>query len=316
MNGSLDTVDNRPALRLERRLVHPVERVWRAVSEPAELARWFVASIDWRPEAGEVIEAGGQSGEITELEPPRLIAFVWGGELLRLELRPDGDGCLLVLTHVFDDRSLGAQHAAGWEAYLDRLDTHLAGDFMSEQEAHEGITEVHERYAERFGLDPEVGRRTIAAMEALPVTLDDGPTLRLERRYDHPIERVWRAITDPDELRHWFPPGEQLEVTESDPPRVLAGTWHGEALRFELRPDGDGCRRAFSHAFGDRDRAARDAAGWDRCFVRLDGLLEGEPMSEADSLRSWPETHERYAVRFGVDPELGRKAFAEHPTQQ
>jgi hypothetical protein len=30
MSGSLETVDNRPAVRIERRLDHPVERVWRA----------------------------------------------------------------------------------------------------------------------------------------------------------------------------------------------------------------------------------------------------------------------------------------------
>jgi hypothetical protein len=48
----------------------------------------------------------------------------------------------------------------------------------------------------------------------------------------------------------------------------------------------------------------------------LDALLAGEPMSEADSLDAWPETHERYAEQFGVDPELGRKAFAEYPRRR
>lgn len=35
-------------------------------------------------------------------------------------------------------------------------------------------------------------------------------------------------------------------------------------------------------------------------------------MSEAASLEAWPELHERYAASFGVDPEIGRKAYAEH----
>jgi uncharacterized protein YndB with AHSA1/START domain len=43
MTGRLETVDDRPALRFERRLNHPVARVWRAVTEPDELERWFVA---------------------------------------------------------------------------------------------------------------------------------------------------------------------------------------------------------------------------------------------------------------------------------
>jgi hypothetical protein len=146
-------------------------------------------------------------------------------------------------------------------------------------------------------------------------TVDNRHALRFERRLDHSVERVWRAITDPDELRHWFPPGEGLEVTESEAPRLLAGSWYGDSLRFELRPDGDGCVLVFSHTFADREKAARDAAGWDRCFARFDALLAGEPMSEADSLQAWPEIHELYAERFGVDPELGRKAFAEHGKQ-
>ena len=146
--------------------------------------------------------------------------------------------------------------------------------------------------------------------------IDNRPTLRFERRYDHGVERVWRAITDPDELRHWFPPGEELEVTESEPSRLLAGSWYGDELRFELRPDGEGCVLVFSHAFDDRNKAARDAAGWDRCLVRLDALMRGEPMSEKDSLEGWSEVHERYAAEFGVDPGLGRQALAQHDSQR
>jgi hypothetical protein len=50
--------------------------------------------------------------------------------------------------------------------------------------------------------------------------------------------------------------------------------------------------------------------------VPAERLDDREPMSEADSLESWPEMHERYADRFGVDPEIGRAAFAQHHTQQ
>jgi DNA-binding transcriptional ArsR family regulator len=44
---------------------------------------------------------------------------------------------------------------------------------------------------------------------------------------------------------------------------------------------------------------------WDRCFVRLEALLRGEPMSEKESLERWSEVHERYAAEFGVDPRAG-----------
>jgi hypothetical protein len=147
-------------------------------------------------------------------------------------------------------------------------------------------------------------------------TIDGRSVISFERRYEHAVERVWKAISEPDEWLHWFPPGGDLTVIDNQPPRLLALSWFGDELRFELRPDGEGCVLLFSHAFADREKAARDAAGWDRCFVRFDALLAGEPIGEADSLKAWPGTHERYAERFGIDPELGRKTFAEYQARQ
>ncbi len=230
-----------------------------------------------------------------------------------LEATDDG-GCVLRFTHAFD-ASYGspAQHAAGWQAYFARLDAHLAGGSLSEAQAHDLVGELHERYAASFGEDPVPGRRMIAGIAVRALTLEDGPVLRLERRYAHAVQRVWRALTDPDDLRHWFPSGEPLAVSESEPPRLLAGTWFGDVVRFELRAEGDGCVLLFTHAFADRNTSARTAAGWDRCFARLDALFAGVPLGAAESLADWLAVHDRYAAAFGVDPELGRRAYGEHP---
>jgi hypothetical protein len=59
-----------------------------------------------------------------------------------------------------------AQTATGWATYLSRLEPHLAGRFISEEEAHEPWEKIHESYAERFGVDPTPGRRFIAALHA------------------------------------------------------------------------------------------------------------------------------------------------------
>src|SRR3954451_1294708 len=99
-DGAYVHEDGRPALRFERRLPHPIERVWRAVSEPAELERWFPAVVPWTPRPGETFEAFGQRGEVTAVEPPQLLAWDFGEERYRFELAHDGDGCLLVFTHV------------------------------------------------------------------------------------------------------------------------------------------------------------------------------------------------------------------------
>ena len=136
-DGTLQTIDGRPALRFERTLAHSVERVWRAITEPAELERWFAAAADWTPVTGETFEAYGATGEVTEVDAPHRLAWTFAGERYSFELAAQEDGCRLIFTHVFDDRALAAQTAAGWETYLSRLERHLAGGYLSEEEAHE-----------------------------------------------------------------------------------------------------------------------------------------------------------------------------------
>jgi uncharacterized protein YndB with AHSA1/START domain len=63
-------------------------------------------------------EGPALDGVITELDPPRVIAYSWGQDLLRWEVRPDGDGSLLVLVHTFDDHAGAASYAAGWNGHL------------------------------------------------------------------------------------------------------------------------------------------------------------------------------------------------------
>jgi hypothetical protein len=103
-----------------------------------------------------------QRAEVKEVDPPHLLAWDWGGERFRFELAAEGDGCRLVFVHVFDDRNLGAQHASGWEAHFDKLDAQLEGRSLSDEEAFASLRELNDLYAERFGLDPEIGRRAIA----------------------------------------------------------------------------------------------------------------------------------------------------------
>ena len=117
-DGTLETIDGRPALRFERQLEHSVERVWRAVSVPAELERWFPAAAEWTPAVGETFEAGGMTGEVTEVDEPHRLAWTFNGEHYSFELSAQDGGCLLVFIHVFDDRTRAAQTAAGWDDLL------------------------------------------------------------------------------------------------------------------------------------------------------------------------------------------------------
>jgi uncharacterized protein YndB with AHSA1/START domain len=262
-----------------------------------------VAPAPWTPRQGETFEGYGQTGTITELREPETLAWTWGEEAFRFDLRSDGDGCTLTFTHVLTDSILPAQHAAGWECYLERLSAWLDGAPISEEEAHWRIGETHERYAVKFNLDPSPGRKMIASFPFRMGTLENGRRFRLERRFAYPPERVWRALTDPAELAQWFPlDGAPLEVVTSEPPELLVGTWGGDELRFELRPQGEGCSLVFTHTVGDPDAAARNAAGWDRCFARLEAHFAGVRMERETSLELWPEVHERYVEAFDAAP--------------
>src|SRR5215204_4803210 len=162
--------------------------------------------------------------------------------------------------------------------------------------------------------------------------------VRFERRLSHPPERVWRAITEPEDLAKWFParpeiagerrvgaelqftypegtePPETGGITEHDPPRLFAFTWRAsgresQLLRFELEPDEDGCRLVFTHEL-PRPDTAKVAAGWQLCLDDLEAALAGEPRAELPEGR-WVDLHEEYAKQFGVSPETGRQALRE-----
>ena len=46
-------------------------------------------------------------------------------------------------------------------------------------------------------------------------TIEDTPTLIFERRLSHPVDRVWQAISEPDDARALVP----VEGGRSRPPR-------------------------------------------------------------------------------------------------
>jgi uncharacterized protein YndB with AHSA1/START domain len=147
MYGAYDTIENRPALRFERRLSHPVEVVWRAITASDELVHWFPSRVELdelRPGAeitfrfDEMPLEGvplTMTGRIDEFDPPRLFAFTWGPpgheDYLRFELEPaagSAEACVLRMTVLLDQREKAARDGAGWHVCLDRLEGLLAGD--------------------------------------------------------------------------------------------------------------------------------------------------------------------------------------------
>jgi uncharacterized protein YndB with AHSA1/START domain len=147
-DGSLQEVDGRYVLRFRRRYTQDPERVWAALTRPEQLKQWLGATeieIDLRPggkmrirtsEPPELVQAiiaeAGEEALVSEdtvlrVEAPRVFEHTFAGDsnsIVRWELRPDGDGCELLLSHM-EPQGLPSEDAprdlAGWHMLLDLL---------------------------------------------------------------------------------------------------------------------------------------------------------------------------------------------------
>jgi uncharacterized protein YndB with AHSA1/START domain len=168
-------------------------------------------------------------------------------------------------------------------------------------------------------------------------TRADGETvIHFERRLSHPPDRVWDAITDPDQVIRWWgeldadlqhggnftlrwlnqdeegrSSGWRGTLTEFDPPRVLetSGTWgsekegwgaHNATLRFELTPDGDGTVLRFTNTLDAMpdDYRTKTLAGWHWHLDTLAGVLDGAPDRSLTEVEGWAPIHELYEEEY------------------
>lgn len=155
MKGTLEQAAPRWRLRFTRDLDHPVPRVWQAVTEPGHLQAWFPQRItgDWvvgAPLAFSDPQGRGSDfdGEVLACEPPSLLEFRWGPDVIRLEIAARAAGSTLTLLDTFDELGQAARDAAGWHVCLKSLASHLDGT----PEPPETLwREVHPGYVSSFG---------------------------------------------------------------------------------------------------------------------------------------------------------------------
>lgn len=139
------------AVRFERLLPGPVERVWEFLTRGEQVAHWFGGGgteyvIEPRPGGRVSLADGHIRGVVTQWRPPRLLAYTWNvfmpGEeesrypesYVMFELRPEGESVLLVLTHrpISDEFSL--QTMMGWHTLLEQLGQLLHGETLAPRE--------------------------------------------------------------------------------------------------------------------------------------------------------------------------------------
>lgn len=122
-------------VHIQRVLSVPPERVWQAITSPAELSKWLAPTEVIAGKGGKVSvffddDENVRDGEILIWDEPRTLEYQWifVGELpsvLRFDLAPHPQGTLLTLQHRLLPTRLSGGYEYGWQAYLDRLEGHF-----------------------------------------------------------------------------------------------------------------------------------------------------------------------------------------------
>jgi uncharacterized protein YndB with AHSA1/START domain len=161
------------AIRLERLLPGPIERVWAFLTESDKRARWLAAGeMELKP--GGKVELNfdhtrispeptpakyrdmpmGFTGKVMRCEPPRLLMFSWmeshgSHSEVTFELAERADKVLLAITHrKLEDRNALLSVSGGWDVHVGILEDVLTG------QAPRGFWSSHakreQEYAVRF----------------------------------------------------------------------------------------------------------------------------------------------------------------------
>ncbi len=150
--------------------------------------------------------------------------------------------------------------------------------------------------------------------------------IAFERRLGQPIDAVWAALTEPEQLAAWLGPGTfeprqggqvsirtgpadqperqrvmSGEVLTWDPPRVLEYEWRQPGLdlsvvRYDLEPEGAGTVLRLTHRRSVTPVAFGGRAGWHAYLDRLAAHLGGLPVP------SWSDRRAAVQDAYGEAP--------------
>jgi uncharacterized protein YndB with AHSA1/START domain len=158
MIGELEAAGTgRWQLSFTRKLAHPADKVWQAITKPEHLTAWFPQRIEGdllTPGAPlrfvHSVDAPSFEGRVLTVEPPSVLEFQWGPDTIRLDITPASGGCTLTLTDTIDELGKAARDAAGWHTCLDFLEAEL-GAGQPSLKSRERWQQVHGEYVAKFG---------------------------------------------------------------------------------------------------------------------------------------------------------------------
>ena len=153
-------------LVVAKELRHSPEKVWPALTDPAQLREWAPFDADGNLGAvGATVKlttVGAPSPRITETtvtraDYPKSLEYTWGQFNMRWELEAVGSGTRLTLW-INIGRPYIAMGAAGWQVCFDVLDRFLGGSPIGriagpQAMNFDGWHRLHAEYARQFGVE-------------------------------------------------------------------------------------------------------------------------------------------------------------------
>lgn len=204
---------------------HPIEKVWDAITNPEQLKYWFTdVEFDFKP-GGQIIikfrdEAKTVSrGKIVSIDAPNKFVWTWEDELAVWELEKlSANQTQLIFSYSKLPKDYAVNAPAGFHSLLDRLEERLNGSdviypFGTEENDPEQIKMKVAYAAHVYHAHPE-------AVKHEPVVV--------ERLYNAPVEKVWKALTDKEQMKEWYFNLDQFELREGFQFRFPGQGYKGE----------------------------------------------------------------------------------------
>ena len=127
------------SLTVEKEYNHPIEKVWRAITNPEAIAKWFIPG-DFKPVVGSEYSFANEytkvRGKIINLEEPVLMVYSWIKEDTEIEtivswkLKETESGTKLTILHegiekYKDHPDLYKRNEEGWNMVLRLVENYL-----------------------------------------------------------------------------------------------------------------------------------------------------------------------------------------------
>jgi uncharacterized protein YndB with AHSA1/START domain len=164
--AQVQKVGEKWTLVLVKELRHAPERVWQALTDPAQLREWAPFDAEGNlSTVGATVKlttVGAPGPHITETrvtraDAPKMLEYTWGDFEMRWELEALGGGTRLTLWTNIGRRFI-SMGAAGWHICFEVLDHYLGGTPIGRMVGPEAVKfggwqRLNAEYAKQFGME-------------------------------------------------------------------------------------------------------------------------------------------------------------------